>query len=225
MNTIAYLFLPSEVKCFTVADDEIDEARGLCMRIAVFLDRDGTLNVEKGYIRDVAQIELIPGAARAVRRLNDAGILCIVTSNQTGAARGYYPLAHIHALNRRVAELLSEEGGARLDAVYFCPHFEGGTVAELTQSCDCRKPAAGLIHQAVRDFSDIDLRRSFVVGDKASDIAFARNAGCRGILVRTGYGEDVLSGAYQTLDVQPDAVCADLSEAAVYILRETALHE
>jgi len=194
------------------------------MTIAVFLDRDGTLNVERGYIRDVAQIELIPGAAHAVRRLNDAGMLCVLTSNQTGAARGYYPLEHIHALNRRVAELLRDEAGARLDAVYFCPHFEGGTVPELARSCDCRKPAAGLIYQAARDFPAIDLQRSWVVGDKATDIAFARNAGCRGILVRTGYGEDVLSGAYQTLDTQPDAVCADLSEAAAYILRETALH-
>jgi len=188
------------------------------MRIAVFLDRDGTLNVEKGYIRDVAQIELIPGAAGAVRRLNDAGMLCILTSNQTGAARGYYSLDHIHALNRRVCDLLSAETGARLDAVYFCPHYEDGTVPELALACDCRKPAPGLIHQAVRDFPDIDLHRSFVVGDKASDIAFARNAGCRGILVKTGYGRDVLAGAYQSLAVQPDAVCADIAEAADYIV-------
>lgn len=193
------------------------------MRIAVFLDRDGTLNVEKGYIRNVAEIELIPGAARAVRKLNDAGILCILTSNQTGTARGYYPLEHIHALNKRVADLLKAEADARLDAVYFCPHYEGGIVPELALPCTCRKPASGMIKQALKDFPDIDLHRSFVVGDKATDIAFARNAGCRGILVRTGYGENVLAGVYQSLETHPDAVCADISEAVAYILKETVL--
>ncbi|MCX8044086.1 MAG: HAD family hydrolase [Desulfobacterota bacterium] len=189
------------------------------MRCAVFLDRDGTLNIEKGYIRNVADVELIPGAARAVRALNDAGILCIITSNQTGAARGYYPISHIHALNHRVVELLMQEAGARIDAVYFCPHYEGGIVPELSCSCVCRKPAPGMIHQAIRDFPDIDLKKSFVVGDKATDIAFARNAGCKGILVTTGYGQDVLSGRYQTLDVAPDAVCSDITAASTYILR------
>jgi len=188
------------------------------MKIAVFLDRDGTLNVEKGYIRDVAEIELIPGAAQAVRRLNDSGLLCILTTNQTGAARGYYTIEHIHALNRRVSDLLSAEAGARLDAVYYCPHYDGGTVPEYTGACDCRKPAPGMIYQAKKDFPDIDLKNSFVVGDKATDITFARNAGCRGILVMTGYGEEILAGTYQALEVQPEAICADITGAAAYIL-------
>lgn len=193
------------------------------MKIAVFLDRDGTLNIEKGYIRSVAEIELIPGAAQAVRRLNDAGILCILTSNQTGAARGYYPLEHIHALNKRVADLLKAEADARLDAVYFCPHYEGGVVPELALPCTCRKPAPGMIKKAQKDFPDINLRRSFVVGDKATDITFARNAGCRGILVKTGYGKDVLVGVYQNLETRPDAVFADITEAVTYILTEVAI--
>jgi len=190
------------------------------MKIAVFFDRDGTLNVEKGYIRDVAEVELIPGAAHAVRSLNDAGFLCILTSNQTGAARGYYSLEHIHALNNRVMELLRKEAGAWLDAVYFCPHYENGTVAEYAHPCDCRKPEPGMIYRAKQEFPDIDLQNSFVVGDKASDIAFAQNAGCRGILVRTGYGESVLSGTYQTLEVQPEAICTDITEAVAYILAQ-----
>lgn len=190
------------------------------MRQAVFLDRDGTLNVEKGYIRDIAQVELYPGAAMAVRRLNDAGLPAILVTNQTGAARGYYGIEHVHGLNRRVQELLRSQAGARLDAVYYCPHYKDGVVAEFTRECDCRKPAPGMILQAARDFGDLDLPRSYVVGDKATDVTFARNAGCRGILVRTGYGEQVLAGQYQELDVPPEQVCADIVEAVDYILRQ-----
>lgn len=190
------------------------------MRRAVFLDRDGTLNVEKGYIRDIADIELYPGAAQAVRLLNDAGILAILVTNQTGAARGYYTIEHVHALNRRVAELLMQQAGARLDGVYYCPHYKDGTVPEYTRECDCRKPLPGMIFQARRDFPEIDLGQSFVIGDKATDITFARNAGCRGILVRTGYGEQVLAGEYQVLEAQPEKVCADIAEAAAYILQQ-----
>jgi D-glycero-D-manno-heptose 1,7-bisphosphate phosphatase len=190
------------------------------MRRAVFLDRDGTLNVEKGYIRDIADIELYPGAAQAVRLLNDAGILAILVTNQTGAARGYYTIDHVHGLNRRVADLLMHEAGARLDAVYFCPHYKDGIVPEYTRDCDCRKPLPGMIFQARRDFPEIDLGQSFVIGDKATDITFARNAGCRGILVRTGYGEQVLAGTYQELEVQPEKVCADINEAVAYILQQ-----
>jgi D-glycero-D-manno-heptose 1,7-bisphosphate phosphatase len=192
----------------------------LFMRRAVFLDRDGTLNVEKGYIRDLAEVELYPGAASSVRLLNDAGIPAILVTNQTGAARGYYGIEHVHALNKIVQELLEKEAGARLDAVYFCPHYRDGIVPEFTKECDCRKPAPGMILQAKRDLPDIDLAASFVVGDKATDITFAHNAGCRGILVRTGYGDQVLAGEYQNLEVQPEKVCADIVEAVEYILSQ-----
>jgi D-glycero-D-manno-heptose 1,7-bisphosphate phosphatase len=192
----------------------------LLMLRAVFLDRDGTLNVEKGYIRHVEALNLYPGAAQAVRRLNDAGILAILVTNQTGAARGYYTIEHVHALNRRAADLLMHEAGARLDGVYFCPHYKDGIVPEFTKVCDCRKPSPGMILQARRDFPGIDLASSFVVGDKATDITFARNAGCRGILVRTGYGEQVLAGEYQALEVLPHTVCADITEAVSYILSQ-----
>ncbi len=191
------------------------------MRRAVFLDRDGTLNVEKGYIRDIAEIELYPGAAQAVRRLNDAGMPAILVTNQTGAARGYYDIEHVHGLNNKVQELLGSQAGARLDAVYYCPHYRDGIVPEFTRDCECRKPAPGMILQAARDFGDIDLAASYVIGDKATDVTFARNAGCRGILVRTGYGEQVLKGEYQRLDVQPEKICADVVEAVEYILAQS----
>ena len=189
------------------------------MTIAVFLDRDGTLNVEKGYIRNVDDLELIPGVAQSVRKLNDAGILAILTTNQTGAARGFYDLSHIDALHQRLAELLQDEAGARLDAVYSCPHLAKGIVSELAIECSCRKPMPGMILQAVERFPQIDLLKSYMLGDKASDVAFAHNAGCQSVLLKTGYGDRVLAGKYQVLEKQPHFVCDDMPQAIEMILQ------
>jgi D-glycero-D-manno-heptose 1,7-bisphosphate phosphatase len=188
------------------------------MTIAVFLDRDGTLNVEKGYIRNVDDLELIPGVAESVRKLNDAGILAILTTNQTGAARGFYDLSHIDALHERLAKLLDEQAGAKLDAVFSCPHLGKGIVPELAVDCTCRKPEPGMILDACRQFPQIDLKNSYMLGDKASDVAFAHKAGCQGILLKTGYGDRVLAGKYQVLDIQPDFVCDDMPQAVELIL-------
>lgn len=192
------------------------------MTIAVFLDRDGTLNEEVGYIDDLSKMQLISGAAQAVCRLNDANILAVLTTNQSGPARGYYQEDHVLALNNRLVQLLKEETGAWLDAVYYCPHHPEGVVPQYTQVCRCRKPAPGMIEQAVKDFPGIDLARSYVLGDKATDIEFAVNAGCKGILLRTGYGESVLRGQYQELNVKPYLVCRDIVEAVDRILGEVA---
>jgi len=190
------------------------------MTIAVFLDRDGTLNVEKGYIRNVDDLELIPGVAQSVRKLNDAGILAILTTNQTGAARGFYDLSHIDDLHQRLAELLQDEAGARLDAVYSCPHLAKGIVPELAIECSCRKPMPGMILQAVEHFPQIDLPKSYMLGDKASDVAFAHNAGCQSVLLKTGYGDRVLAGKYQVLESQPQFVFADMPQAVEMILQK-----
>lgn len=190
------------------------------MSIAVFLDRDGTLNEEVGYIREVRNLQLISGAARAVSRLNDANIYAILTTNQSGPARGYYEESHVHALHQRLEALLKEEGGAWLDAVYYCPHHPRGSVEVFTKTCDCRKPAPGMIQQALQAFPDIDLKNSYVLGDKATDVEFAVNAGCKGILLRTGYGEEVLKGTYQELTVKPYLICRDIVEAVDRILGE-----
>ncbi len=192
------------------------------MTIAVFLDRDGTINEEKGYIREVDHLSLIPGAAQAVRMLNDAGILAILTTNQTGPARGFYDEAHVRALNDRVQLLLQEEAGAHLDAVFYCPHLAKGVVEAYAIECQCRKPAIGMIQQACERFPEIDLKQSYVIGDKASDVEFAANAGCSGILLKTGYGQRVLDGKYQVLTTQPTLVCEDLLDAAQAILSRQA---
>lgn len=193
------------------------------MTIAFFLDRDGTLNVEKGYIRNVDDLELIPGVAQAIRQLNDAGVLAILTTNQTGAARGFYDLDHIHALNARLEKLLDEQAGARLDAVYYCPHLGKGIVPEFAIDCSCRKPEPGMIDEALKRFPSIDRARSYVLGDKASDVAFGHKAGCKSVLLRTGYGERVLAGKYQNLQEQPeqpDYVFDDMPQAVSRILAE-----
>jgi D-glycero-D-manno-heptose 1,7-bisphosphate phosphatase len=193
------------------------------MTIAVFMDRDGTLNVEKGYIRNVEDLELIPGVAQAIRRLNDAGILAIMVTNQTGAARGFYELEHIQALNDRVAKLLKEQADAHLDAVFYCPHLAKGVVEAYAVECTCRKPEPGMILEAVRQFPQIELEKSYMLGDKASDVALAYNTGCQGILLKTGYGERVLAGKYQVLEKTPHFVCDDLPQAVDLILSRVGL--
>ena len=188
------------------------------MSKAVFLDRDGTLNQEVGYIRRVEDLQLLPGAAQAVRQFNDAGIPAILMSNQTGPARGFYDEAHVQALHHRLESLLAEAAQAHLDAIYYCPHLSKGSVPEYAIDCECRKPRIGMIRQALERFPDIDLAQSFIVGDKASDVAFAQNAGCHSVLVKTGYGHRVLAGKYQVLESPPEFVCEDIAEAARLIL-------
>jgi D-glycero-D-manno-heptose 1,7-bisphosphate phosphatase len=191
-------------------------------RPAIFLDRDGVLNQEVGYIHQVEAMHLIPGAAAALRRLNQAGWFCALASNQAGPARGYYPLAHVEGLHQRLAQLLQHEAGAWLDAVYYCPDLsrpEGGVTPDHTRYSTWRKPNTGMLVAAAWDH-DLDLSRSFMVGDKATDIDLAHNAGCRGVLVLTGYGDRVSQGNYQHR-VAADYVAADLGEAVDWILADS----
>ncbi len=184
----------------------------------VFLDRDGTLNVEIGYIRKVDDLQLIEGAGQAVKTLNDKGIAAVLVTNQTGAARGYYPETHIHSLNERLIMLLKKEG-AFLDDVYYCPHLEEGEVEEFSFACDCRKPAKGMVEKALKDHPEFDAARSFVVGDKATDVELAQNCGAKGVLVKTGYGEAVLKGEYQN-PVQADFEAGSIVEAVEWIVKQ-----
>ena len=190
------------------------------MTTAVFLDRDGTINEEVGYIRNVDDLRLISGAARSIRELNDADILTILTTNQSGPARGYYDETHVKALHARLEDLLDKEAGAWLDAIYYSPYLSGAPVEKYNKDADCRKPETGMIKQAFKDFPSIELGRSYVFGDKATDVDFAKNAGCKGILLRTGYGEDVIQGNYQELKTKPYLICRDINEAVKRVLAE-----
>jgi D-glycero-D-manno-heptose 1,7-bisphosphate phosphatase len=177
------------------------------------------LNIEAGYIYHLEDLNLIPGVAAAVRELNDRGFFCCLVSNQSGPARGYYPASHVDGLHDRLCKLLATAAGARLDALYYCPYLsppEGGTNPEYTRWSSWRKPNTGMLVAAAWEH-DLDLRRSFMVGDKATDVDLAHNAGCQGILVQTGFGDRVLSGEYQHPS-QPDYIAADLSSAVGWIL-------
>lgn len=186
---------------------------------AVFLDRDGVLNQEVGYIHRLEDLNLILGAAQAVRRLNEADLFCCLVTNQSGPARNYYTLDHVEALHRRLQQLLAEEAGAHLDAVYCCPYLsppEGGIAPRFSRWNTWRKPNTGMLVAAAWDW-DLNLGESFMVGDKATDVDMAHNAGCRGILVQTGYGSSVLEGTYQH-HTQPDYIAADIGQAVDWIL-------
>ncbi len=187
---------------------------------AVFLDRDGVLNVEVGYVHRLEDLNLIPGVAPAVRRLNEAGLFCCLVSNQAGPARGFYPASHVDALHDRLITLLDQEAAAHLDALYYCPYLsapEGGIDPAYTRWSTWRKPNTGMLVAAAWEH-DLDIPRSFMVGDKATDVDLAHNAGCTGILVQTGYGDRVLSGQYQH-QTQPDYIATDLAQAVDWILK------
>jgi D-glycero-D-manno-heptose 1,7-bisphosphate phosphatase len=154
------------------------------MRRAAFLDRDGVLNVDKGYVSSVDDFEWITGAIEAVRRLNDAGYLVIVATNQSGIARQYYTEVDFAALMAWMRRELASRG-ARLDAVYHCPHCVDGGDPDFAIDCDCRKPKPGMLLRAIADL-DIDPSQSFLIGDKAADMEAANAAGVSGYLFEGG---------------------------------------
>lgn len=177
---------------------------------AVFIDRDGTLNVEKEYLYRPEECELIPGAEQAIRLLNQAGWLVVVVTNQSGVARGYYGEQDVVTLHRHIAAELSRSG-AQVAGWYYCPHHPSG-VEPYNQPCSCRKPLPGMLLQAAGELA-IDLSNSWMVGDKLADVEAGLAAGCRPILVRTGYGQPESA---QLPDNVP--VCDDLAAAARLIL-------
>ena len=179
------------------------------MRRAVFLDRDGTLIREVNYLRRLEDLELLPGVPEALRSLGRAGYLCLVATNQSGVARGYFDLGFVEAAHRELDRRL-RAAGAGLDGFYVCPHHPGHT-----GPCGCRKPAPGMVLRAAAE-RGIDLRESWVVGDKPEDILLGRNAGCRSALVRTGYGTETERQLGE--GAAPDVVAEDLAAAAEEIL-------
>jgi len=154
---------------------------------AAFIDRDGTINEQMGYINHLSRFKIIPGVPEAIRLLNDLGFLVIVLTNQSGIARGYYSIDLVRQIHDLLPQTLKKEANATIDAILFCPHHPQGSVPEYTMECECRKPKTGLIKQACMDF-EIDLTQSFVIGDMASDMELANQAGVKGIMVETGYG-------------------------------------
>jgi D-glycero-D-manno-heptose 1,7-bisphosphate phosphatase len=185
------------------------------MKRAVFLDRDGTLIEDAGYLDRLDRIKPFPYSVDAVRLLNRAGFAVVVVTNQSGVARGLFDETFVAAAHDRISSLFAE-GGARIDAFYYCPHHPEGSVAAYRCACDCRKPKAGLLQRAASDL-DLALDRSFVVGDRLDDIETARAIGGRGALVRTGYGREHEDRARE----RGAAIGNNLVDAVSWILRQS----
>ncbi len=185
---------------------------------AVFLDRDGTIIEEVGYLDRAERLKMIPGAEKAISKLNQAGIKVVVVTNQSGIARGYFSEACVEEIHERMREELARSG-ARIDAFYYCPHHPEGSIERYRSNCDCRKPGIGLLERAAREHN-LDLSSCFVVGDKYADVEAGFRAGSRSILVLTGYGREVYEGQGKAWPRQPDHVAEDLSEAADWVLTQ-----
>ena len=182
---------------------------------AVFLDRDGTLLEEVGYLDRLERMALLPYSIDAVRLLNRAGYRVVVVTNQAGVAHGHFTEDLVRDLHRHLDERF-RAGGARIDAFYYCPHMPSARVEAYRTECECRKPKPGMVLQAQRDL-DLDLGRSFIVGDQWADLGLGRAAGLTTILVRTGYGPSV--EALPRDGVTADFVVETLMDAVSWILR------
>ena len=183
-------------------------------RPAVFLDRDGTMIEDTGYLSRVEDIAPFPWMVDSVRALHDAGLAVVVVTNQSGIARGLLTEERLADIHARIDTLL-RNGRAEVAAYYYCPHHPDGCVAAFAKACGCRKPAPGMVERAAADL-DLDVTRSFVVGDKWVDVALARSVGARAVLVRTGYGAD--EEKHPAPGVTADAIVDNLAEAASWIL-------
>ena len=180
-------------------------------RKAVFLDRDGTINVEVQYLSQVKDFQLIPGVPWALKRLKDAGFLLVVVTNQSGIGRGLYDEAALETVHSHMHADLANFG-APIDACYFCPHHPEHATGVYRRECGCRKPLPGMLLQAARDL-DIDLAASFMIGDKVADVEAGLAAGCTSLLVLTGYGsaqQDALPAGVQAYPDLPAAAEAIL---------------
>jgi D-glycero-D-manno-heptose 1,7-bisphosphate phosphatase len=184
----------------------------------VFLDRDGTVTEEVGYVNHRLRLRLIPGAAEGIRLLNRASVPVVLTTNQAGVARGYFTEELVRENLSRLQEML-ERLGARLDGLYYCPHHPSVGAPPYRQACECRKPKPGMLLRGAAEFS-LDLTRCYVVGDKIGDVAFAHSVGAKGVLVLTGYGLGEYTYQRQDWTEQPDFMAEDLVSAAVWILED-----
>lgn len=180
------------------------------LRRAVFLDRDGTIGEEMGYVNHIDRFQVFPYAAESIRQLNQAGIPVIVVTNQSGIARNIFPESLMHEVHRKMVSDLAADG-AWIDAIYFCPHKSEDT-------CECRKPKPGLLERAAREHA-LDLSASWVVGDRYADLEMGHAAGARAILVMTGYGRGEYELHRNSWPRQPDALAGNLRDAVRQILQ------
>ncbi|WP_051554227.1 D-glycero-beta-D-manno-heptose 1,7-bisphosphate 7-phosphatase [Desulfobulbus elongatus] len=192
------------------------EERQRRLRPAIFLDRDGTINEQMGYINHLSRFHLLPGVGEAIRRLNEHDLPVVVVTNQSGLARGYFPESLLDAVHAEMHRLLAL-AGARLDGLYVCPHHPEAKDERYRLNCSCRKPKAGLLEQAARELG-LDLARSYMVGDRWSDLRCGAAVGATSLLVLTGYGRGDLCYIGPGQAIQPAHVAEDLAAAVQWIL-------
>lgn len=190
------------------------------MKPAIFIDRDGTISHEVGYLNHASRFRLFPWTVDAVRHINRAGWLAVLVTNQAGVARGYFPEAMVHEVHDRLRAAL-ESGGARFDAIYYCPHHPSVGEPPYRQECDCRKPRPGMLLRAEAEL-EADLKRSWVIGDRHGDLQLAWKVGARAALVKTGYGLGEVEYEAPRWPRQPDLVAEHLLEAVERILAAEA---
>ena len=187
------------------------------MNRAVFLDRDGVITKDPPhYAHRIDQLKLIPKSAEAIRALNENEFKVVIVSNQSGVARGYYQESDIEIFNSAMKKEL-EKRGAYIDAIYYCPHYSEAQIEAYMMVCDCRKPEPGMLKHAEKDLN-LDLKRSFLVGDKMTDIEAGYSAGCKTILVLTGHGNDEVKKVDE-MNIKPNHVSKDLYTSSQIITR------
>lgn len=186
------------------------------MSRAVFIDRDGTISHEVGYVNHPSRYKVFSYSAEAIRLLNENGWLAILVTNQAGVARGYFKEKMIHEVHYILESELAK-GNAQLDAIYYCPHHPSTGDLPYRKDCDCRKPKPGLIIRAAKKFG-IDLSQSWMVGDRYSDIELARNAGVNAAFVLSGYGLGEWEFQRKTWEHKPDLVAENLLETVKAII-------
>ncbi len=186
------------------------------MRRAIFMDRDGTVSEEVGYVNHLSRYRLLPNSLEAIRLINRAGFLAIVTTNQSGVARGYFSEALVQQVHDRLLSWM-RDGGARIDAIYYCPHHPVEGQPPFRADCDCRKPRPGMIRRAAREHG-IDLARSYVIGDSRVDLEAGAAAGVPGVLVLSGYGRGLVEHQRERLRVEPIGIEQDLLDAVRFVL-------
>ncbi len=187
-------------------------------RVAFFIDRDGVVNEEMGYINHVDRFRILPGAAEAIHRLNEAQVPVVVVSNQAGLAHGIFTEDTLRAVQRKLREAVASRGG-RIDRIYYCPHHPMAKVEKYRVDCDARKPKPGLLHRAAGDL-DLDLTRSVLVSDRYQDVAMAKAEQMEGVLVMTGYGRGEQEQHGLTWSPAPDYVAQDLADAVSWWLAQ-----
>jgi D-glycero-D-manno-heptose 1,7-bisphosphate phosphatase len=180
------------------------------LRPAVFLDRDGTICEEVGYLNHISRFRMFDFAAAAIRKLNEARVAVFVVTNQSGVGRGLFPESLVEQVHAEMKRQLAGVG-ARLEDIYYCPH-------RADDGCDCRKPKPGLLERAAREHQ-LDLRRSVIVGDRHADVELAHRVGGRSVLVETGYGRGELEWNAAKWTARPDHIAQDLAHSVEWILR------